>query len=465
MKSASYGQGYSSIVQVDFNSSDVFIYDAKGTVYYAKGFRARDKVYYSPDITVAVNGEPDGEEPGGEEEPINPLGVNAPVLGSGMKEVYWDASDVEISNGDASYNAANWYDYIAQSGTTASGGTSKWANATTADGSYWVWIPRFAYKINYYTDASMTTPSATKTLYGKIDVLFMQGTSTTKYINRATLTAEDLPSGYIVHPAFTNNISEGGWDSQISGFWMAKYQASHSDATSTIVGTSNIPISAPNLKMWGSATAKSAYNASLAYNSTLESHMAKNSEWGAVAYLAHSSYGRNTTEITVNNNEDMITGYGSNTISSGASGNTYPYDNMYGKRASTTGNLFGIYDMHGGLHELVSAYYSGGTPSTLTGNGGEMVYVDGTTTISTTGSKYATAYSGIDVNTDYKPGDATYETGGWNSDQATFYTAASPFLYRGGYYDNWSIAGQYYFYSCGGQTGDGRMSFRVCLIP
>ena len=31
----------------------------------------------------------------------------------------------------------NWYDYDKK----------QWANAKTLDGSYWVWIPRYAYKI------------------------------------------------------------------------------------------------------------------------------------------------------------------------------------------------------------------------------------------------------------------------------------------------------------------------------
>ena len=30
---------------------------------------------------------------------------------------------------------------------------NKWANAITADGSMWVWIPRYAYKITY-TDST-----------------------------------------------------------------------------------------------------------------------------------------------------------------------------------------------------------------------------------------------------------------------------------------------------------------------
>ena len=40
-------------------------------------------------------------------------------------------------------NDPDWYDY----------NTQKWANVQTKDGSFWVWIPRFAYRIlnGYHT--------------------------------------------------------------------------------------------------------------------------------------------------------------------------------------------------------------------------------------------------------------------------------------------------------------------------
>ena len=63
--------------------------------------------------------------------------------------------------------------------------TSYWANAkVTIDNvdSYFVWIPRFAYKITYYKDANKTPvgeTDTTPTKYGKIDVVFLQGTTDT----------------------------------------------------------------------------------------------------------------------------------------------------------------------------------------------------------------------------------------------------------------------------------------------
>ena len=39
------------------------------------------------------------------------------------------------------------------------------------------------------------------------------------------------------------------------------------------------------------------YTSARAYATNLNSHMLKNSEWGAVAYLTESKYGRNGEEV------------------------------------------------------------------------------------------------------------------------------------------------------------------------
>jgi len=73
----------------------------------------------------------------------------------------------------------------------------------------------------------------------------------------------------------------------------------------------------------------------------MNSHMTKNSEWGAVAYLAHSAYGRNGKEISINLNEDGYTGGGEDVAY------------LTNTNQSTTGNVYGIYDMSGGAEEYV----------------------------------------------------------------------------------------------------------------
>ncbi len=90
--------------------------------------------------------------------------ANIPVLGSGMKAVYWTSEDGAGETEAASYTA-EMYDYKIGDGKTDSK-EAKWANAKTEDGSYWVWIPRYAYKIIYYTDENKEEISATKTQFG-----------------------------------------------------------------------------------------------------------------------------------------------------------------------------------------------------------------------------------------------------------------------------------------------------------
>ena len=74
--------------------------------------------------------------------------VNSPKLSTGMSPIVFN------EKGESTIIDVNsdWYNYEQQESTTIQGGTSKWANAQTKDGSQWVWIPRFAYKINYNDD-------------------------------------------------------------------------------------------------------------------------------------------------------------------------------------------------------------------------------------------------------------------------------------------------------------------------
>lgn len=106
-------------------------------------------------------------------------------------------------------------------------------------------------------------------------------------------------------------------------------------------------------------------------------HQMKNSEWGAVAYLTHSKYGRNGTEVTINNfyiesgsssrptsnssNFCIKTGYSSTNGISGEANQTdvVLYNSGTGYLSSTTGHVYGIYDLSGGAYEYVAAYAEG----------------------------------------------------------------------------------------------------------
>ena len=370
-------------------------------------------------------------------------GVNAPQLGNDMELVRYDEGkqDWVVDKSKSTYS------YEAQTGTTENGGTSQWANARlTIDGvdSYFVWIPRYAYKIN---DTDKT-----------IDVKFIKNMGTEavdgtvcKYADDPTLnTATD----YIIHPAFTTNADlGGGWDTELAGLWIAKYEASQSDAGTTAddVGSSGIIQVKPNVTSWRSVTIGDIYTKALNYSQDLKSHMLKNSEWGAVAYLTHSKYGRNGTEVTINNNSNYITGNAGDTIDASSSTNINAYNTEKGVLASSTGNVYGIYDLSGGAWEYVTGYYKDGDFSLA-----NTTFTDGTN------SEYSTAYSGTSVDTDYKQGDATKETEGWNGDSARFVDSQVPFFGRGGHYSYGTDAGVFHFSRGNGSSGSGD-GFRICF--
>ena len=115
-----------------------------------------------------------------------------------------------------------------------------------------------------------------------------------------------------VHPAFTGNAK--------NGFWIGKYE-------------NNGDIIKAGQTLTGSSSPQPANNSSIITNK----------EWGAVAYLAYSKYGtckENGVNCTVIRNESSTTGGAITT--------------------STTGNVYGVYDMNGGKYELVNGYGSRG---------------------------------------------------------------------------------------------------------
>ncbi len=353
-----------------------------------------------------------------------------PVMMSGMTKVAWNGT-TEIT---PSTNA-EWYSYTAQTGTT-DGKTSKWAN-TKNDGSYFVWIPRYAYRITYYSSQSSTDAT------GYYDGFGMWSATDKKVKYALDTGAKAVVSNgksYIVHPAFETDINLGGWDSQLSGIWVAKYEmsmetnGSHTETGSSSVGnvtTSSTvkAVSKPNVSSWRNINIGNMYTNSYNYDRDKESHLMKNSEWGAVAYLTQSQYGRNGNEITINGSSSFITGTG-------------------GVEASTTGNLYGIYDMSGGAWERVAAFNDTDSNNYETTYGSSFA---GTTKAST---KYATKYSnnssessGTLLYTVGKTGDSTkevytgYGTANWFTDYSRFLHSGGPFFLRGGGYNNGSVAG------------------------
>ena len=134
-------------------------------------------------------------------------GVNKPELMEGMTAIQF-SDPTENTEGSIKkvedINKDEWYNYDIK----------KWANAQTEDGSMWVWIPRYAYKI-IYNDPN------DKSKGGISDIVFLIGT-TDNYIdangnlqtaqrqtdkNQVIETDSTKTDQYTVHPAFTNDIT------------------------------------------------------------------------------------------------------------------------------------------------------------------------------------------------------------------------------------------------------------------
>ncbi len=376
-----------------------------------------------PTPTLTSNGSWDGK-------------INTPKLGNDMTAIAWNNELDEITP----LTNEQWYDYA---DVTIEGiNTSKWANAKTSDGSYWVWIPRYEYKLNEETQ--------------EIDISFIPVSQT------------EPSSGYEIHPAFQDgsdtNYTNGEWDAELSGIWVMKFEASNSG---------NKPKSTYGVSSWRSTTIGNMYSYSQTLDSTKGSHLMKNSEWGAIAYLSYSKYGRNGTEITINSSY-YYTG--------GGTGDAYKTN--IGQ--SSTGNITGIYDLNGGSYERMAAYISNGY-SNLISNGSTFISTstDGadTTYYQSKSTKYVTVYpynssqSSLNnynayssVSTDkYGYGDAILEisttassSGGWYGDSISYPYSSLVFFIRGGYYGGNTSAG---IFSVGGTSGSSISTngFRVVL--
>ena len=425
---------------------------------------------------------------------------NAPILDDGsnkMTPVVYDETAQNFVTATSTSKGV-WYDYNGEEDGESVVQGNKWANATTANGSYFVWIPRYAYRITYYDSETSTTPTGFydgfgqwKASTGEIRLELDTGIETVQYGKEK----------YIVHPAFETNLDNGGWDRDIKGFWCAKYEAVSKNSELCFI---------PDVESWRYQNIGQQYttaiNATYGYTisnantdeikSFMYSHMMKNSEWGAVAYLTQSKYGRNGKEIDINNSSSFITGNGGESTNARyASVTTNAYNTVKGIKASTTGNVYGIYDMSGGALEHVALFNSKDDRGRFSRNGWETVgniagiknTVNSETKLtSAISTKYATKYdnkttsssSNSIIYTVGKIGDATKEVniGGsqslsniteyynWFSDCSYLTSSVYPVAIRGGSYDSGSLTGIFYAGDVDGYGYD-RNSFRAVLVP
>lgn len=439
-----------------------------------------------------------------EEKKVLTEEANKPELSSGMTPIKWDGSNwVKASK----LNENNdWYDYTKQ----------KWANVAVVSSNYreadngtvipdaeiyamFVWIPRFVYKIpsDYYhktvTEDSLVSDNNNTNL---VDIHFSQtqengGDAWDANITIANenSTTENASTSWLTSSAFKFG------DTELNGFWMAKFKASDNSQTSTentskdgILSTmyikpgryseksmtyDDIFISCRNMETndiygWKTADTLNDDGTFQNDNNGLDTHLTKNNEWAAVCFLTNSKYGIN--KLSVNSNidttNDKITGKSTNTT-------TVYNDNA---NITTTNNVYGIYDMSSSIWEAVSAYIN--TSNNI-----------GSTKIVNSQDKYKNVYSapsGISYTINYSSKDSIYgifkyingvaiyesSTSGNASASAWFKGRANigsyssnkyqMFFTRGGSYNN--IASNYAFgYSYGLDKSEAR-SFRPSIV-
>lgn len=390
-----------------------------GNVYYMGIKRPNYGIWKVNDqglIAVEVDGvsidPPQPEEPkddgfgdnGNTEENVSK--VMKPVLNGLTPVKMTDAKDGFVAVAE---NDPSWYQYASKGAMTtasneplttfaADGAETNWANAQTADGSQFVWIPRYAYKIG-------TVTGSDNTLNAPIDVIFID-------MNNKDENGNNIPNDYIIHPAFTFGGKE------IPGFWVAKFEASNNNGKVQVK---------PGKRSWADINFSSAFDVcyQIASDSVYgfqdlndgDTHLMKNIEWGAVAYLAHSKYGTNGKEVDVNTSL-FITGAGE--------GNAY----ITKVAQSTTGNISGVYDMSGGTYEYVAAnfmnnlYNGGSSPifDSIFGKSGQEKFFD--------------IYTGKE-----KIGDAYEETKQWFGDYYYIMSSSHPYVTRGGAKSGDSLSG------------------------
>ena len=509
------------------------------------------------------------------EERLNSLNTaNAPALLTGMTPIKFTmpTEDKMGETVETTADDADWYSYGVKTEE------KKWANAKTQDGSMWVWIPRFAYRVD--NDKKI------------IDVVFLQSNSDEYYDENGNLqTAKrqksidetiDTTTGYTVHPAFTDEsnikFANGGWDKELTGIWVAKFDAGYASGNNTATVKASSVNYSPS-KVWinkiergtetdGSEDARNwldgiygetktsikyptfqgvtyamnyinhndSFNIAKVLNesgniyglstSDSDSHLMKNSEWGACSYLSLSKYGlydadikinsvnlnsgnRKRTETAGKSGVDSVyavtgcAGGNSNTTidtlkavtanKADSKGGAYVWNQKNGQASSTTGTIYGVYDMSGTVWERTAAYVANG-------NGGLKAYGESIAyngnTLKTESTKYTTVYplnekdsegnKVTDLDTASRQnfvanskiyGDAVRETnsgkagtsegGGnyssWTRDYSYFPALNNPFFHRGGHLWDDSHAGV-----CAFNRGNGSSyctyGFRAVLV-
>ncbi len=353
---------------------------------------------------------------------------NFPRLTSGMIPVVYNEVSREWLKADLheawyDYNVAQWPNIVTVRATNRN--TLLNAPAGTiipmSDiNTMFVWIPRYSYSIRTTFGEGGTSASNP----GHIMIKFID--RTVEELGDAFYASTPLAGDWRTHPAFwwdQNNDDIKQTTEFLNGIWVSKFEVSPSSActagTTVNAGCDILtidPFILPNALAWRGVRLSTAWtvvntNMNGATGNTkygfpnatgFNAHMMKNTQWGAIAYLTQSLYGKYGNpnfatvplkEVYINNSSSYFTGRSggrpgytsgytvaqgcfeyhglirTNNVAcnptgnfSGTAGQFLTGANLFlAYGASSTGNITGVYDMSGGSNEFMMTNYYGPT--------------------------------------------------------------------------------------------------------
>lgn len=352
----------------------------------------------------------------------------------------WQKADITNTNNDwFSYTDKKWANAVTVTSATLDDYKSAPVGTPIAEADvmgYFVYIPRYRYVIQ----GAMTQDNASQLgqlTYAKrqqtprdFDIEF-QDPGDPKFINNKINT-------WYTQPAFSFGDCTAGQDHcygdtiELGGIWMGKFETT---------GVNNAATVKPNISSLRSQSFENQFNTSqlassqYSLSSYTDSRVSRDSDWGAAAYLATSKYGKGAAnEVWINPSSSYITGCaGTGPSVNSSTGCEYNYYTTYGVQASTTGNVYGIYDMSGGAYDrtaitsgssIVNKYYDN--------------YTIGTGSNSSVQNCQNVPYECL--------GHALYETTGWSSDSTSFNNSSPTRFGRGGLYSGTANSGLFSVY-------------------
>lgn len=285
---------------------------------------------------------------------IDPSGASVPELSEAMIPIVWDENNwvkADISDKWYSYDEQVWANAVLVTEDSRDSYQNALPGQVIAENdvlAYLVWIPRYRYQLFNVLSEQMTAET--------IEIEFEHRLNKK---STGLLDGEYENGQWLTHPAFTFGNRE------LNGFWVGKFELTGTPTLPTVKPYLNNGSESSDIKALINRTASQQFDTVRQFSETEiyglksfnDAHIIKNTEWGAISYLTNSIYGKND-KVRLNDNNlgltgcisslDPVGGYGSY----GTDDCSNEYYTAHGQEGSTTGNVYGVYDMSGGRLEL-----------------------------------------------------------------------------------------------------------------